>query len=384
MIKNISLIFLLTTCLCSGQSFNNPLINPFSLTNAGGFNSPVFVDIDNDGDLDCFSGLGSGQTAYYKNNGTNQFPSFAAWQLANIFGIFDAGNNAKPAFADIDFDGDYDLYLGEAGFRILFFRNTNAFTPNFNYIGDNPAGISGLGSNVTPVFADIDDDSDFDLFTGQLDGNILFFRNIGTRFNPSWANSLFNPFGLSDVGSRSTPSFCDIDKDGDYDAFIGNEAGDIIFFRNIGTKTNPSFGTPLTNPFGLSNVNNNSAPSFADIDNDGKEDLFVGSGSGNTYYFRNTTVVSVEEEQNSSFLEVKAYPNPVSNLLSISGSYIDLDETELSVYSVLGEKLNLTITRSGSVAAINFTNLAPGIYILVIKNEAVSYSTKIIKSGKGF
>lgn len=383
MIKNISLIFLLTTCLCSGQSFNSPLTNPFSLTNAGGFNSPVFVDIDNDSDLDCFSGLGSGQTAYYKNNGSVSFPSFASWQLANIFGIFDAGNNAKPAFADIDFDGDYDLYLGEAGFRILFLRNTSATTPNFNYIGDNPAGISGLGSNVTPVFVDIDEDGDLDLFTGQLDGNILYFRNVGTRFNPSWANSLFNPFGLSDVGSRSTPSFCDIDKDGDYDAFIGNEAGDIIFFRNTGTKTSPSFGAPLTNPFGLSNVGNNSAPSFADIDNDGKEDLFVGSGSGNTYYFRNTTVVSVEEEQNFSFLEVKAYPNPVSNVLSISGSYIDLDETELSVYSILGEKLNLTITRSGSVAAINFTDLAPGIYILVIKNEAVSYSTKIIKSGKG-
>jgi hypothetical protein len=384
MIKNIILIFLLTTCLCSGQSFNNPLTNPFSLTNAGGFNSPVFVDIDNDGDLDCFSGLGSGQTAYYKNNGTVSFPSFASWQLANIFGIFDAGNNARPAFADIDFDGDYDLYLGEAGFRILFLRNTSATTPNFNYISDNPAGISGLGSNVAPVFVDIDDDSDFDLFTGQLDGNILFFRNIGTRFNPSWANSLTNPYRLSDVGSRSKPAFSDIDKDGDYDIFIGNEAGDIIFFRNTGTKTNPSFGTPLTNPFGLSNVDNNSTPSFADIDNDGKEDLFVGAGNGNIYYFKNTSVVSVEEEQNSSFIEVKAYPNPVANTLSISSRNINLDHAELSVYSILGEKLNLATARNGSSAIINFSDLAVGLYILVIKNDVVSYTTKIIKTGRGF
>ena len=116
----------------------------------------------------------------------------------------------------------------------------------------------------------------------------------------------------------------------------------------------------------------------------GKEDLFVGSGTGNTYYFRNTTIVSVEEEQNSSFVEVKAYPNPVSNMLNISGSYIDLDQTELSVYSILGEKLNLNITRNGTLAVINFTDLASGIYILVIKNDIVSYSTKIIKSGKGF
>lgn len=66
----------------------------------------------------------------------------------NAFGIFDVGNSAKPAFADIDDDGDYDLYMGEAGFRIVFLRNSSSSNPNFTYISDNPAGISGLGSNV--------------------------------------------------------------------------------------------------------------------------------------------------------------------------------------------------------------------------------------------
>lgn len=382
--NKIILLFLTCVSAIFSQSFNSPLTNPFNLVNSGGFNSPVFVDIDNDGDYDCFSGLSNGFTAYYNNTGTQTFPAFASWYYANAFGIFAVGVNAKPSLSDIDSDGDYDLYMGEIGFRILFFRNTSATTPNFNYISDNPAGISGLGSNVAPALVDIDDDNDFDLFTGQLDGNILFFRNIGSRFNPSYANSLFNPFGLNDVGSRSTPTFCDIDKDGDYDAFIGNENGDIVFFKNIGTATNPSFDSPLTNPFGLSNVGNHSAPSFVDIDNDSKEDLFVGSGTGNTYYFKNTTVVSVEEEQNSSFVQLKAYPNPVSNMLKISGSQIDLDKVELSVYSILGEKLNLSTTRNGSVASINFSNLTPGIYILVIRNDIVNYTTKIIKSGKGF
>jgi hypothetical protein len=71
-------------------------------------------------------------------------------------------------------------------------------------------------------------------------------------------------------------------------------------------------------------------------------------------------------------------------MLNVSNSYIDLNDTELSVYSILGEKLDLRITRNGSLASINFSDLAPGIYILVIKNDIVSYSTKIIKSGKGF
>lgn len=384
MITRIILMLLIYTGASFPQSFADPVTNPYNLINAGGFNSPVFVDINDDGEQDCFSGLGIGFTAYYENIGTQTFPAFASWYYANAFGIFDVGNNAKPAFADIDSDGDIDLYMGEIGFRIMFFRNTSATTPNFNYISDNPAGISGLGSNVAPVLVDIDDDNDVDLFTGQLDGNILFFRNIGTRFIPSWGNSLTNPFGLSDVGSRSAPSFCDVDKDGDYDAFVGNENGDIVFFENIGTATDPSFSSPLTNPFGLSNIGIYSSPSFVDINNDDKEDLFVGSGSGNIYYFRNTTVVNVEEKQNSSFVEVKAYPNPVSSTLNISGSYIDLNEAELLVYSILGEKLDLETNRNGSLASINFSDLTPGIYILVIKNDVISYTSKIIKMGRGF
>jgi hypothetical protein len=71
-------------------------------------------------------------------------------------------------------------------------------------------------------------------------------------------------------------------------------------------------------------------------------------------------------------------------MLNISGTNIDLDGTELSVYSILGEKLNLSTIRTGSSAAINFSDLAPGIYILVIRNDAASYSTKIIKTGRGF
>jgi len=70
--------------------------------------------------------------------------------------------------------------------------------------------------------------------------------------------------------------------------------------------------------------------------------------------------------------------------LNISGRNIDLDNSELSVYSILGEKLNLNSTRNGSVASINFSDLAPGIYILVIRNDIMNYTSKIIKGGRGF
>jgi hypothetical protein len=382
--NKIILLCLTFASLAFSQSFTGPTYNPYNLTGAGSNNGPAFVDINNDGDYDCFAGLGNGFTAYYQNNGNSNFPAFANW-FWNAFGIYDVGNNAKPAFADVDFDGDYDLYAGEAGYQIFFLRNTGtSFSPNFTYISTNPGGIANLGANVTPALIDIDDDGDFDLFTGELNGNIFYYKNIGTKFNAIFSGAFTNPFGLSDVGNYSAPAFCDIDFDGDYDAFIGNQSGDIIFFRNNGTSTNPDFGIAVTNPFGISNVISYASPAFVDIDNDGKQDLFVGTGNGITYYFYNTTVLGVEEEQNSSFVELKAYPNPVNNMLNISGREINLDQAELSVYSILGEKLNLSTTRNGSIASINFSDLAPGVYILVIQNDVLNYTTKIIKGIRGF
>ena len=381
--KKIILLFLTNSILAFSQSFSGPTLNPHNLTGAGSNNGPAFADINNDGDYDCFAGLGNGITAYYQNNGTSIFPYFDSWYNANAFGIFDVGNNAKPAFADMDSDGDYDVYIGEAGLKIYYFRNTGTLT-SANFIEVISYGITNPGTNGVPTLVDIDDDGDFDLFAGEIYGNIYFYRNVGTQFNALFSGAFTNPFGLSDVGNYSAPAFCDVDFDGDYDAFIGNQSGNIIFFKNNGTPEEPDFGIPVTNPFGISNVFSYASPTFVDIDDNGAEDLFVGTGNGITYYFENTTPVSVEETQNTSFVEIKAYPNPVNNMLNISGRNVNLDQVELSVYSILGEKLSLSTTRTGSVASINFSDLAPGIYILVMRNDKVNYTTKIIKSGSGF
>ncbi len=47
--------------------------------------------------------------------------------------------------------------------------------------------------------------------------------------NPEFSYTAVNPFGLKDVGMLATPSFVDIDDDGDLDAFIGEVFGDTFF-----------------------------------------------------------------------------------------------------------------------------------------------------------
>ncbi|MEM6700303.1 MAG: VCBS repeat-containing protein, partial [Bacteroidota bacterium] len=48
------------------------------------------------------------------------------------------------------------------------------------------------------------------------------------------------PFGLSDVGYNSSPSFVDIDGDGDLDAFVGNYNGIISYYENTDPTTDKS------------------------------------------------------------------------------------------------------------------------------------------------
>ena len=48
--------------------------------------------------------------------------------------------------------------------------------------------------------------------------------------DPIFNNIILNPFGLSNVGRDASPTFVDIDGDGDLDAFVGELYGNTLFF----------------------------------------------------------------------------------------------------------------------------------------------------------
>ncbi|MDP2903294.1 MAG: hypothetical protein Q8N96_09340, partial [Methylovulum sp.] len=72
--------------------------------------------------------------------------------------------------------------------------------------------------------------------------------------DPIFTSPVTNPFGLTDVGVWASPDFADIDGDGDLDAFVGEHQGNTLFYRNTGTANAPVFDAPVTNPFGLIDV----------------------------------------------------------------------------------------------------------------------------------
>jgi len=106
------------------------------------------------------------------------------------------------------------------------------------------------------------------------------FTPAAASFNPPFTEvtGSGNPFNGVDVGLRSAPSFADLDGDGDLDAFIGESDGVINYYRNDGTVINPAFTlvTGSGNPFNGVDVGLRSTPSFADLDGDGDLDAFIG------------------------------------------------------------------------------------------------------------
>jgi hypothetical protein len=77
--------------------------------------------------------------------------------------------------------------------------------------------------NSTPTFADLDADGDFDALIGEYYGTLKYYQNTGGRTNPFTVSKqgTANPFNGINVGGFSTPTFADLDADGDLDAVIG-------------------------------------------------------------------------------------------------------------------------------------------------------------------
>ena len=232
---NGSFFYLENTGSSSAPAFGASSTNPFGLGSVGNIlSSPVFADLDGDGDLDMFSGEGDGGFFYFANTGSSSAPAFAA-SVTDPFGLADIGYNSRPVFMDLDGDGDLDLLSGELNGNFFYFENTGSSNaPAFAASSTNPFGLAGIGYYQSiPAFADLDGDGDLDMFSGSDPGNFFYFENTGSSNAPAFAASSTNPFGLAGVGGNSSPAFADLDGDGNMDLISGNNYGNFVYFENV-------------------------------------------------------------------------------------------------------------------------------------------------------
>ena len=220
---------------------------------------------------------------------------------------------ASPTFADLDNDGDLDLMSGDSYGMLRYFQNTGTSSnPIFAAALKNPFGLDSSQAFTYPTFVDLDNDGDMDLLVGELSvsGSMKYYKNIGTAAVPQFAAALTNPFGLSSSYYISIPTFTDLDGDGDFDLLVGDYYGSMKYFKNTGTASSPQFASPQANPFGIIATYESANPVFTDLDGDGDMDLLVGEHGGVMQYFKN--IGSATSPQ---------FASPVANPFGLSSTY---------------------------------------------------------------
>jgi hypothetical protein len=223
-------------------TFTSDYFSQQTLALPGGVNgTPSLADIDGDGDLDLYLA----GTIYQNNDGTNFVP------VTTVL----AGQRHGVAWADYDRDGDLDLAVAGGG-PTKVYRNEGGAA----FI-DSGAVIPDAG-NAAIAWGDYDNDGDPDLVSL---GNGLIYRNDGTRGFAGVSA------GLPAVGESSV-AWGDFDEDGDQDILLAGFQGPSTpvggIYRNNGNGTFTSIGAGLPGFHGAS-------VDWGDYDNDGDLDVLV-------------------------------------------------------------------------------------------------------------
>lgn len=248
-------------------TFTKDLGDPITQTATPVIGAAV-TDLDNDGYADaCVANINQSGNLLFLNNGSGNFVRITNSVRGTLTG--DRGNFSSCSAADIDGDGFLDVYFSNRDGAGFLYRNSG--DGQFQRVTDRMP-ISTLGAGYGCPWGDYNDDGLPDLFVGRDDRNLVY-RNLGGGSFLLDTNSILyrDPKGVSGAG------FADCNNDGHLDFFAGNGlGGGSGFYLNNGDG---SFTKVTNSVVTMDKGKISGGPSFADYDNDGDLDLFVGRGS---------------------------------------------------------------------------------------------------------
>jgi hypothetical protein len=284
------------------------------------------ADIDGDGDLDMVCGNEDGDKILI-NNGSGIFTDETETRLA----IQNHMETRKVTLADIDGDGDLDIYLSNVAFiqgknpqdRICFNDGKGVFTDKTfkNLPADN-------GHTLDSKFLDMDGDGDLDLIT--CDGFGMYvktFLNDGTG-------------QFTDMSDKILP--------------------ELLMGENLGIE-------------------------IADLNGDGKNDIYiVRRGEADVLLLANGAGTGINED---SFLKSdNAFPNPFKNSTQIGFDIPRTMHINVSVFDIHGQKI---VTLSDALAEAGkkqFTwtpeGIAAGMYFIKAEGGGFKNGSVVMYSGE--
>jgi hypothetical protein len=167
-------------------------------------------------------------------------------------------------------------------------------TPVANPFGLDKSIAPLLEYVIFPELADIDNDGDYDILAGSY-SQMYYFENTGSVTDPVFGPPQAGLFGLTTIEEYSAPSLADLDADGDLDLMVINIYGNVDYFENTGTAEAAQFGEAISDPFGLNFMPATEdtyliAMDFVDLDGDGDLDIMTGDGAAYAEYDYNSNL----------------------------------------------------------------------------------------------
>jgi enediyne biosynthesis protein E4 len=198
-----------------------------------------FADIDNDGDADLYVTTVRGGNQLFENDGRGRFRNISASSGLNY-----VGHSSGALFFDYDRDGLLDLLL----------VNVGRYTTN---------SVAGEGDKYYVAFEDA--------FAGHLKPErterSILFRNAGKNHFVDVSTQT----GLRDISWTGDATAVDVNDDGWLDVFLVNMQGDDQYYENVGGKR---FVRKSRQVFPKTSWGSMGIKVF-DFNNDGRQDIFV-------------------------------------------------------------------------------------------------------------
>jgi hypothetical protein len=372
------------------------------------------ADFNNDGYPDIFLGTqsnpGFGTTGImYKNNGNGTFTD-----VTTQCGVTTNYYTWGAEWGDYNNDGFMDLYLASTtGFNQLYKNNGNGTFTDVS----TQMGLNDGGSSYSCGWADIDNDGDLDLYVakGQNVSDVMY-RNDDSIFT-----NVTTQVGMGDLRHSSCVSWGDYTNDGFLDLYLNNNGSENRLYRNsgnsnkwielklTGTNSNRSaIGARVRIKTGSKNQireveggsggkGMNSLPlEFGIGQSNIIDSLIVNWPSGLVQRFANVTpnvIYALTEGQPlainissgiipESYSLSQNYPNPFNPSTIIKYGIANNSFVTLKVFDLLGKEIAVLVNEKKTAGyyetEFRAENIPSGVYFYTLKTDSYTETKKMI------
>jgi hypothetical protein len=405
-----------------------------------------FVDINGDGHLDVFVCHDVAPNVYYINDGNNNLTFYQGEDVNGVpegLGLYPSGGNYGSVWVDYDNDGDIDMFMAKCGgvserrTNQLFRNNGNG---SFTEVGE-AAGLDDVIQTWSSAWGDYDNDGDMDCFIGGYNGtpHKMMRNNGNSTFTDITASTNIGDFAYSGIdnapGDFNNDGLVDILSNGKILLNNGNMnftaiTDDMPEHGGIGDLNNDGFldvfGSKIYYNNGTSGNNFIKIQTNGDTSNKGgigarieivspgigKQIRDVRSGEGFRYMSTLTTHFGLGDDTTVSSITIYwpsgavdvinnpslnqsitvnegaplgletviaedliLHPNPTKKFLNINTKY-NLENLVYSVFDLSGKRI---MNSKFISSTIDVSTLSTGTYFLRIMDNNLTQTQKFIK-----